>query len=108
HTRYLVIRPQLSQKYLCIGAAGLGNRVATGLVSARHLGGPVLEPGPVRKAWGSMSLRCKIAVVLIGLAALAGCAETMPLAQLPDFYKLPEKVLSKDEQQTKVNGMVEK
>jgi cytochrome c-type biogenesis protein CcmE len=55
-----------------------------------------------------MSLRCKIAVVLIGLAALAGCAETMPLAQLPDFYKLPEKVLSKDEQQTKVNGMVEK
>ena len=68
----------------------------------------MLEPGPVRKAWGPMVLRCKIAVVLIGLAALGGCAETMPLAQLPDFYKLPEKVLSKDEQQTKVNEMVEK
>ena len=39
---------------------------------------------------------------------MAGCAETMPLAQLPDFYKLPEKVLSKDEQQTKVNQMIEK
>ena len=33
----------------------------------------------------------------------------MPLAQLPDFYKLPEEGrYSKDEQQTKVNEMVEK
>ena len=39
---------------------------------------------------------------------MGGCSETMPLAQLPDFDKLPEKVLSKDEQQTKVNEMVEK
>ena len=55
-----------------------------------------------------MGMRCKIAVALIGLGALGGCSETLPLAQLPDFYKLPEKVLSKDEQQTKVNEMVEK
>ena len=55
-----------------------------------------------------MGMRCKIAVALVGLAALGGCSETMPLAQLPDFYKLPEKVLSKEEQQTKVNDMVEK
>ena len=53
-------------------------------------------------------MRCKIAIALVGLAALGGCSESMPLAQLPDFYKLPEKVLSKDEQQTKVNDMVEK
>jgi hypothetical protein len=55
-----------------------------------------------------MGMGCKVAVALIGLAALGGCAETMPLAQLPDFAKLPEKVLSKDEQQSKVNEMVEK
>ena len=29
----------------------------------------------------------------------------MPLAQLPDITKLPQKVLSKDEQQGKVNEM---
>jgi hypothetical protein len=55
-----------------------------------------------------MGVRCKIAVALVALAALGGCSETLPLAQLPDFYKLPEKVLSKDEQQSKVNDMVEK
>jgi len=32
----------------------------------------------------------------------------MPFAQLPDITKLPEKVLSKDEQQGKVNEMIEK
>ena len=68
----------------------------------------MLEPRPLRKALVQMAMRCKIAVALVGLAALAGCAETMPLAQLPDFYKLPERVLSKDEQQSKVNDMVEK
>ena len=41
-------------------------------------------------------------------AALGGCSETMPLAQLPDITKLPQKVLSKDEQQGKVNEMIEK
>ena len=56
-----------------------------------------------------MRVRWTFTVALIGLAAqLGGCAETMPLAQLPDFYKLPEKVLSKDEQQGKVNEMIEK
>jgi type IV pilus biogenesis protein CpaD/CtpE len=70
---------------------------------------PVLEPGPVRKMWDQMRVRWKFAVALIGLAALlGGCAETLPLAQLPDFYKLPEKVLTKDEQQGKVNEMIAK
>ena len=82
--------------------------VATGPVSADNPGRLVLETRPVRKALDQMGIRCKIAVALVGLAALGGCSETMPLAQLPDFSKLPEKVLSKDEQQTKVNEMVEK
>jgi hypothetical protein len=56
-----------------------------------------------------MGVRWILAAGLIGLATqLGGCAETLPLAQLPDFYKLPEKVLSKDEQQGKVNEMIEK
>jgi hypothetical protein len=41
-------------------------------------------------------------------ALLGGCSETLPLAQLPDFAKLPQKVLSKDEQQGKVNEMIDK
>jgi hypothetical protein len=41
-------------------------------------------------------------------ALLGGCSEAMSVAQLPDFAKLPEKVLSKDEQQGKVKEMAEK
>jgi hypothetical protein len=46
----------------------------------------------------------------LALAAslLTGCSETMPLTQLPDITKLPEKLLSKDEQQSKVNEMIER
>ena len=56
--------------------------------------------------WESVRDR-RLALVVLG-RPLGGCSETLPLAQLPDFYKLPEKVLSKDEQQTKVNEMIEK
>jgi hypothetical protein len=56
-----------------------------------------------------MRVRLAFAITLPGiLAHLSGCAETLPLAQLPDPYKLPDKVLSKDEQQGKVNQMIEK
>ena len=37
-----------------------------------------------------------------------GCAETMPLVNLPNIAKLPEKVLNKDEQQKAMNQMIEK
>ena len=51
-------------------------------------------------------------VFALGLAAavaqLGGCAETLPFGQLPDLSKLPEKALSKDEQQGKVSQMIEK
>ena len=49
-----------------------------------------------------------LAPLAFGAAILGGCSETMPLAQLPDITKLPQKVLSKDEQQGKVNEMIEK
>jgi hypothetical protein len=49
-----------------------------------------------------------LAPLAFGAAILGGCSETMPLAQLPDLAKLPQKVLSKDEQQGKVNEMIEK
>ena len=48
--------------------------------------------------------------VLATMAAsgLGGCSESMPFTQLPDVTKLPQKVLSKDEQQGKVNDMIAK
>ena len=48
-----------------------------------------------------------LALTTAGAAMLGGCSETMPLTQLPDITKLPQRVLSKDEQQGKVTGMIE-
>jgi hypothetical protein len=45
-----------------------------------------------------------LAATLLG----GGCSETLPLTQLPDITKLPQKVLNKDEQQGKVNEMIAK
>jgi len=45
-------------------------------------------------------------VLLAGL--LGGCSETLSLAQLPDVAKLPQRVLTKGEQQDKVNEMIDK
>ena len=55
--------------------------------------------------------RCMSGLALIAVAATlsgGGCSETLPLTQLPDLTKLPQKVLSKDEQQGKVNEMIAK
>jgi hypothetical protein len=49
-----------------------------------------------------------LALLTLGAALLCGCSETMPLAQLPDAAKVPERVLSKAEQQGKVQQMIEK
>jgi hypothetical protein len=46
-----------------------------------------------------------LALLALGSAGLGGCSQ---LAELPDVTKLPQKVLSKDEQQGKVNEMIEK
>jgi hypothetical protein len=55
----------------------------------------------------------KIAATLVAVWAIAGtmlgaCSETLPLVNLPNIVKLPEKVLSKDEQQKTMKDMIEK
>jgi len=49
-----------------------------------------------------------LALTAVTATLLSGCSETLPFTQLPDVSKLPEKVLSKDEQQAKVNEMIAK
>ena len=39
---------------------------------------------------------------------LGACSEMLPLVSLPSIAKLPEKVLSKDEQQKTMKDMIEK
>ena len=59
-----------------------------------------------------MAARWKLAMALVASATLGasllGCAETLSLADLPNVTKLPEKLLSKEEQQKTVNQMAEK
>jgi hypothetical protein len=52
--------------------------------------------------------RRSMSALMLAAILLCGCSETLPLAQLPDVTKLPQKVLSKDEQQAKVNEMIAK
>jgi hypothetical protein len=39
---------------------------------------------------------------------LGGCAESLSVTRLPDFMKLPDKVLTTDQQRRTVNDMIEK
>jgi len=59
-----------------------------------------------------MAVRWKLGMALVASATIAatllGCAETLSLADLPNVAKLPEKLLSKEEQQKTVNQMAEK
>ena len=55
----------------------------------------------------------KIAAKLVAVWALLGsllgaCSETLPLINLPNIARLPEKVLSKDEQQRTMKEMIDK
>jgi hypothetical protein len=51
---------------------------------------------------------CALLLAALGATAyLPGCSESLPLSQLPDLAKLPQKVLNKDEQKGKVNEMIE-
>ena len=51
-------------------------------------------------------------LALLGVAAmltgLGGCSDSLPFSQLPDLTKLPQKVMGKDEQQQKINEMIER
>jgi type IV pilus biogenesis protein CpaD/CtpE len=49
-----------------------------------------------------------LALAAVTATLLSSCSETLPLVQLPDVTKLPQKVLTKDEQQGKVNEMIAK
>ena len=49
-----------------------------------------------------------MALAAVTATILSSCSESLPLNQLPDITKLPQKVLGKDEQQGKVNEMIEK
>jgi hypothetical protein len=53
-----------------------------------------------------MAVALTAAALVAGV--LGGCAETAPLATLPDSAKLPQKVLSKDEQQQTMKEMIER
>jgi hypothetical protein len=60
---------------------------------------------------GLMALHCRLGLALASGAtavALLGCSETLSLADLPNISRLPEKLLSKEEQAKTVNQMVEK
>jgi hypothetical protein len=49
-----------------------------------------------------------VAAGLFAGCVLGGCSETLPLVNLPDITRLPERVLNKDEQQKAMNQMIEK
>jgi hypothetical protein len=61
---------------------------------------------------GRMAVRCKLGVTLVASGAvgmaLLGCSETMSLVELPNLSRLPEKLLSKEEQAKTMNQMLEK
>jgi hypothetical protein len=49
-----------------------------------------------------------VAVWVVAATILGACSETLPLVNLPNIGKLPEKVLSKDEQQRTMKEMIDK
>jgi hypothetical protein len=49
-----------------------------------------------------------LAAMAAMVAALGACSDTLPFSQLPDLTKLPQKVMGKDEQQQKINEMIER
>ena len=59
-----------------------------------------------------MAVRRKpgLALIVSGAAgmALLGCSETLSLADLPNISRLPQKLLSKEEQAKTMNQMTEK
>ena len=48
-----------------------------------------------------------LAAVAILAGGLIGCSEILPLAELPNITRLPEKLLSKEQQKEVVNTMAE-
>jgi hypothetical protein len=59
----------------------------------------------MKRRFGRSLAMLGMTAVLIGLG---GCSESLPFSQLPDLTKLPQKVMGKDEQQQKINEMIER
>jgi hypothetical protein len=61
---------------------------------------------------GLMAVRCRLGFALVASGAvgmaLLGCSETLSLVELPNISRLPEKLLSKEEQAKTMNQMLEK
>jgi hypothetical protein len=58
---------------------------------------------------GSKLLLGIVATAMLAGVGLGGCSETMPLVSLPSLTtKMPEKVLTKDQQEKAVTQMIEK
>lgn len=60
-----------------------------------------------------MVAQCKpclavVAAALVTGSILGGCSETLPLANLPSLSKIPEKLLTKEEQDKAMTQMIEK
>ncbi len=59
-----------------------------------------------------MAVHCRLGVALVASSAvgmaLLGCSETMSLVDLPNISRLPEKLLSKEDQAKTMNQMLEK
>jgi hypothetical protein len=49
-----------------------------------------------------------VAAGILTVTIVSGCSETLPLVNLPNITKLPEKALTQDEQQKAMNQMIEK
>jgi hypothetical protein len=48
----------------------------------------------------------RLALAAAAATCLCSCSETMSLTRLPDLSKVPEKVLTKDEQKGRVEEMI--
>ena len=56
----------------------------------------------------SLGRKFIVAGMAVALTQLGACSDSLPFSQLPDLTKLPQKVMGKDEQQQKINEMIER
>ena len=56
----------------------------------------------------SLGRRLVVAGIAVVVIQLGACSDSLPFSQLPDLGKLPQKVMGKDEQQQKINEMIER
>ena len=110
HKHNLLPRSQLRQKYLCKQCGAAGESASSAPVSDKTSG----DADARRRSKQDDTVSDAATVGILPACcwapawAWAGAPRPCRLPQLPDFSKLPEKVLCKDEQKGKVNQMIEK